>query len=197
MAAQPVHRDGVPYRDARNREQYGRQLDGARDRAAYRGDDAQRAKARQNALSSLDRHGIERPATSNVQARERMREAQTERNNNPRLAERRQDAPRANQGTAANQRRQNEGQASQAAQRQNTGRARNAFDGVRSPSRSSAQANRGRTSQAFAQRAAAPRASGHQISAQRRRRASTGRRPSMSAHLGAPAGCRQPGWPAW
>ena len=40
-----VHRDGVPYRDARSREQYGRQLDGARQRAAYRGDDAQRAEA--------------------------------------------------------------------------------------------------------------------------------------------------------
>ncbi|MFF7110186.1 DUF3300 domain-containing protein [Pseudomonas sichuanensis] len=162
----PVHRDGVPYRDARNREQYGRQLDGARDRAAYRGDDAQRARARQNALSSMDRHGIERPASNNVQARERMREAQTERNNNPRLAERRQDVPRANQGGQLNQRRQNEGQArQQVAQRQNTGRARNnAFDGVRSPSSSSAQASRGRTSQAFAQRGSAPRASGQQVS---------------------------------
>ncbi|HYQ51975.1 MAG TPA: DUF3300 domain-containing protein, partial [Pseudomonas sp.] len=32
-----VHRDGVPYRDNRSRQQYGRQLDGASQRAAFRG----------------------------------------------------------------------------------------------------------------------------------------------------------------
>jgi hypothetical protein len=45
------------------------------------------------------------------------------------------------------------------------GQARNnAFDGVRSPSRTNLQANRGRTSQSFAQRPNASRAAGHQIS---------------------------------
>lgn len=158
----PVHRDGVPYRDARNREQYGRQLDGARDRAAYRGDDAERARERQNALNSLDRHGIERPATSNVQARDRVREAQAQRNDG-RLAERRQEAPRTH---PVAQQRQGQGQArQQLAQRQGAGAARNnAFDGVRSPSRSSLQADRGRTSQAFAQRGGGQRAAGQQIS---------------------------------
>ncbi|WP_194790903.1 DUF3300 domain-containing protein [Pseudomonas sp. UFMG81] len=161
----PVHRDGVPYRDARNREQFGRQLAGAPQRVAYRGDDAQRAQARQNALNSMDRHGIERPAANNVQARERVREAQSERGA-PGLAQHRQEAPRGNQGGQLNQRRQGEGQArQQLAQRQSAGHARNnAFDGVRSPSRSSAQANRGRTSQAFAQRGNSPRAMGQQVS---------------------------------
>ena len=72
-----AHRDGVPYRDNRSREQYGRQLDGANQREAYRGDNAQRAQARENARSSMDRAGIERPATSNREARDRAREAQS------------------------------------------------------------------------------------------------------------------------
>ena len=72
----PVHRNGVPYRDTRSREQYGRQLDGANQREAYRGDNAQRAQARDRARSSMDKHGIERPATSNLEARDRAREAQ-------------------------------------------------------------------------------------------------------------------------
>mgnify|MGYP006192436729 CR=1 FL=1 len=68
-----AHRNGVPYRDNRSREQYGRQLGGASQRQAYRGDNAQRAQARENARSSMDRHGIERPATSNLEARDRAR----------------------------------------------------------------------------------------------------------------------------
>lgn len=70
-----ANRDGVPYRDSRSRQQYGRQLDGATQRTAFRGDDAQRAQARDKARASMDRAGIERPATSNRQAREQMREA--------------------------------------------------------------------------------------------------------------------------
>ncbi|WP_236193664.1 DUF3300 domain-containing protein [Pseudomonas faucium] len=190
-----VHRDGVPYRDSRSREQFGRQLDGASQRAAFRGDDAQRAEARDRARgsmdragierpananqdardrarASLDRAGIERPATSNLEARDRAREARAEQ---PRVADRRQD-PRPsrdnlqarNQNPQLNQRRQGEGQARQQRDiRPNNaaGRARNnAFDGVRSPSRTSAQANRGRVSQQLAQRPNNARASGHTIS---------------------------------
>ncbi|WP_096512086.1 DUF3300 domain-containing protein [Pseudomonas izuensis] len=73
-----VHRDGVPYRDNRSREQYGRQLNGANQREAFRGDNAQRAQARENARSSMDRAGIERPATSNRQARDQARKAQSD-----------------------------------------------------------------------------------------------------------------------
>ncbi|AYG44846.1 DUF3300 domain-containing protein [Pseudomonas sp. Leaf58] len=175
-----ANRDGVPYRDARSRQQYGRQLDGATQRTAFRGDDAQRAQARDKARASMDRAGIERPASSNRQARQQMREAQAgnsagnrmqPRNDNPRAADRgqqtRDSQPRPQQ-TPANQRRQSEGQARQTAQNRpsnSAGRARNnAFDGVRSPSRTSAQASRGRTSQSFAQRPSTSRAAGHQIS---------------------------------
>jgi hypothetical protein len=69
----PVHRNGVPYRDSASRAQYGRQLNGANQCEAYRGDNAQRAQARENARTSMDRHGIERPATSNREARDQTR----------------------------------------------------------------------------------------------------------------------------
>jgi hypothetical protein len=179
-----IHRDGVPYRDSRSRQQYGRQLDGANQRQAFRGDNAQRAQARENARSSMDRHGIERPATSNRQARDQTRRAQSE----PSVGNRMQagaDRPKASdrgQGTGRNirenqqprqqtaqtaQRRQ-ESQARQGTQKRPTasaGSARNnAFAGARSPSRSNAQALRGRTSQASATRPSAARSAGHQIS---------------------------------
>jgi hypothetical protein len=110
-----AHRNGVPYRDNRSREQYGRQLDGANQRQAYRGDNAQRAQAREKARSSMDRHGIERPATSNLEARNRAREAERTSAGNrmqggadrPNLSDRASDRPRAadrSQATARNTR---------------------------------------------------------------------------------------------
>ena len=158
-----ANREGVPYRDARSRQQYGRQLDGATQRTAFRGDDAQRAQARDKARASMDRAGMERPATDNRQARQQMREAQAgnsvgnrmqSRGDNARATDRRQET-RNTQGR----------QVAQNRPANSAGRARNnAFDGVRSPSRTNLQANRGRTSQSFAQRPNASRAAGHQIS---------------------------------
>lgn len=163
-----VHRDGVPYRDSRSREQFGRQLDGAAQRTAFRGDDAQRAQAREKARASMDRHGIERPATSNREARDRVREVQA--GNSPgNRVQARQDAPRAHDRRQELRNTRDAGQArpgeGRALQQRSAGRARNnAFEGVRSPSRSTLQATRGRTSQSFAQRPNASRAAGHQIS---------------------------------
>lgn len=182
-----ANRDGVPYRDSRSRQQYGRQLDGATQRTAFRGDDDQRAQARDKARASMDRAGIERPATSNRQAREQMREVKAgnpdgnrmpSRDDGARATDRRQETRnvqgRQQNGNLANQRRQGDGQA-QSRPANTAGRARNnAFDGVRSPSRTSVQANRGRTSQSFAQRPGASRAAGHPIS-----------RPSAPARRGA------------
>ncbi len=149
----PAHRDGVPYRDNRSREQYGRQLDGASQRAAFRGDDAQRAQARQKALNSMDRAGIQRPATSNRQAQERARAAQD-----------RLDRPRTN--PPDNPRRQ--GQARHDVQQRpgaGANRARNnAFEGVRSPARTTQQIDRGRSSQSFSQRPNPSRSIGQPIS---------------------------------
>ncbi|WP_449433676.1 DUF3300 domain-containing protein [Pseudomonas putida] len=152
-----ANREGVPYRDARSRQQYGRQLDGATQRTAFRGDDAQRAEARNKARASMDRAGIERPATSNREARERARQAQAGANN-PRPAERRQGAANARDNPQARQIAQNRPSTRAGSARNN------AFDGVRSASRTDAQASRGRTSQSFAQRPNTARAAGHQIS---------------------------------
>jgi hypothetical protein len=188
-----AHRNGVPYRDSRSREQYGRQLDGASQRQAYRGDNAQRAQARDNARNSMDRHGIERPATSNLEARDRAREAQRASSGNrlqagadrpnaadrPRAADRSQGTARntrenqqpRNQANQAQQRAQGNPQARQTVQNRqaapasNRGSARNnAFAGARSPSQANLQANRGRASQASFQRPNTSRAAGHQIS---------------------------------
>ncbi|MGL6245932.1 DUF3300 domain-containing protein [Pseudomonas sp.] len=178
-----VHRDGVPYRDNRSREQYGRQLDGANQRDAFRGDTAQRAQAREKARSSMDRHGIERPATTNRQARDQARKAQSAPSVENRMqagADRARASDRS-QGTGRNVRenqqpRQQGAQTGQRRQelsqtRQGTrpaaspGSARNnAFAGARTPSQSNAQALRGRASQASAMRPSAARSAGHQIS---------------------------------
>ncbi|RON22584.1 DUF3300 domain-containing protein [Pseudomonas lini] len=180
-----VHRDGVPYRDSKSREQYGRQLDGANKREAYRGEDAQRAQAREKARGSMDKHGIERPATSNREARDRARAAQsgTSASNRMQAGTDRPKSSDRSQGTArntresqqprkqtaqVNQRGQGDSQGRQAAQNRpsaSTGSARNnAFAGVRSPSQANAQASRGRASQASAQRPSASRSAGHQVS---------------------------------
>jgi len=71
----PVHRNGVPYRDHNSREQFGRQLDGAAGREAFRGDDPARAQARDRARNSMERSGIGAPARDNQQARERAHAA--------------------------------------------------------------------------------------------------------------------------
>lgn len=189
----PVHRNGVPYRDTRSREQYGRQLDGANQREAYRGDNPQRAQARDRARSSMDKHGIERPATSNLEARDRAREAQVRDSGNrlqagadrPKAADRSRatDRPQAadrSQGTARNtqdnqqprkQTAQGNAQARQTMQNRpaatpsSRGSARdNAFAGARSPSQANLQASRGRASQASVQRPSASRSAGQQIS---------------------------------
>lgn len=177
-----VHRDGVPYRDSRSREQYGRQLNGANQREAYRGDNAQRAQAREKARGSMDKYGMERPATSNREARDRANAAQPGASDNNRLQagnDRLKSSDRG-QGTARNtresqpprnatqERGQGELQARQAAQKRpsaSTGSARNnVFAGARSPSQADAQASRGRTSQVSAQRPSASRSAGNPIS---------------------------------
>lgn len=69
-------RGGVPYRDARSREQFGQQrLPGAEERQAFRGNDAAHQANRERARQEMERRGFEAPAASNRQAQERAREA--------------------------------------------------------------------------------------------------------------------------
>jgi hypothetical protein len=183
-----AHREGVPYRDSRSREQYGRQLSGASQREAYRGDNAQRAQAREKARGSMDKAGIERPATSNREARDQARRAQSGNTASNRL-QAGNDRPKASntsKGTARNTResQQPRKQTAQTSQRGQGGQGakqarqsaperpsaskgsarNNAFAGARSPSQTNAQASRGRASQASANRPSASRSAGRQVS---------------------------------
>lgn len=85
-----INRDGVPYRDNANREQYNRRLEGSAQRDAYRGHDTARVAERERARQSLQQRGIDSPATSNQQARERAQSATRELDRDPQARERAQ-----------------------------------------------------------------------------------------------------------
>lgn len=74
------NRRGVPYRDAKSREQYGKSIGGATERASYRGHDPARDSQRQRAQASLQERGMDPAAQreqlrSDPQARERAQNA--------------------------------------------------------------------------------------------------------------------------
>src|SRR5690606_6437748 len=123
-----------------------------------RGDNAQRAQAREKARNSMDKFGIERPATSNRQARDQARMAQSEGSignrmqpgrDSPRTSDRSQGQNRSarenpqprREPAQTSQRRQEVSPNRQGAQQRGAARD-NAFAGVRSPSQSNAQALR-------------------------------------------------------
>lgn len=70
-----ANRDGTPYRDNASRQQHGKQLGDAGSRNSFRGDDAQRSQARNQARQSMEGRGMDSPARSNAQARDRARQA--------------------------------------------------------------------------------------------------------------------------
>ncbi|MWV13031.1 DUF3300 domain-containing protein [Pseudomonas sp. R-28-1W-6] len=187
-----INRDGVPYRDSANREQYSRRLEGSAQRDAYRGRDTARVAERERARQSLEQRGIDSPAISNQQARERAQSATRELDRDPQARERaqagardisrdpareraqaatrdaqtRERAQASTRDAQARQRAQSNPQARQQV-RQQSSRARgsrdNAFAGARSPSQSRAQVSRGQTSRATASRPQTARASGQTV----------------------------------
>ena len=70
-----INRDGVPYRDQANRDLNNRRLDGADNRAEFRGEDADRARSREQARQSMEKRGVDTPARSNQEARDRAQSA--------------------------------------------------------------------------------------------------------------------------
>jgi len=68
-----LNRDGVPYRDNYNREMNGNRLAGAENRDAFRGDNAERTRSREQARSSMQDRGLN-PARDNAQARASSRD---------------------------------------------------------------------------------------------------------------------------
>jgi len=129
-----VNRRGVPYRDAKSRERYGKQLAGKENREAYRGRDPQRNASREKAQAALEGRGID-PA----QSREKLR-------SDPQTRERAQVAAKGVDRDQARARaqtidRDRSRQPSHARSRDN------AFRGASNPERSRQSINRGNASQ--------------------------------------------------
>jgi hypothetical protein len=129
-----ANRDGVPYRDNKSREQFGRQREGASQRDDYRGRDPGRDASRDRARQSMTDRGFDAPAASNREARDRA-------------------------GQASRQMDRGQGSFNNAQARQgsrdsyNRGNARNdAFTGSRNPGQSRSSYNRGRSSYGASQR---------------------------------------------
>lgn len=150
----PVNRQGVPYRDRANQERYGRRLEGGEQRAALRGQDSARAADRERARQSLAQRGIEAPATSNRQARERAQTANRD------LSQRANSRQREQSGAAVRQRSADNPKARQQARERYAsaqGPRNNAFADARSPTQSRANFERGQASRANASRPQAER----------------------------------------
>ncbi|MGY3264410.1 DUF3300 domain-containing protein [Lysobacter sp. HA35] len=74
-----ANRDGVPYRDQYDRQNNSQRLDGADRRAEYRGEDAQRTQSREQARASMEKRGVDSPARTNQEARNRAQAATNDR----------------------------------------------------------------------------------------------------------------------
>jgi hypothetical protein len=89
-----VNRDGVPYRDQSSREKFNQRLPGSEQRDAFRGRDTVQTADRERARQSLQERGIETPATSNREARDRAQAATRELDRDPQARERLQGSTR-------------------------------------------------------------------------------------------------------
>ncbi|MFW0759277.1 DUF3300 domain-containing protein [Pseudomonas sp. H11T01] len=168
----PINRDGVPYRDRAHREQSGRRLAGSEQRDAFRGRDPVRASQRERASQSLAQRGIESPATSNRQARERAQTASRDQRKEPQVRERER-APASAQtrqntqaGAQKPQREPDNSKVRQQARQQQAstqGPRNNAFSGASNPSQSRTQASRGQASHVAASRPSAARGGGQAV----------------------------------
>lgn len=158
-----ANRDGVPYRDRASREQFGRQKDGAGQRDNFRGHDPARAADRERARQSMSQRGIDAPAASNREARDRAGQAS-------RQMDRQQaggrDATAARQGAQNRASSQGNAQARQGTRQQyqgNRGGQSNAFAGAGNPHQTRASANRGHGSYSASQRPSSARGGGRQM----------------------------------
>lgn len=149
-----ANRDGVPYRDQRSRDQFGKGREGAAQRDSYRGRDPSRDASRDRARQSMSSRGFDTPATSNREARDRAGQAS-------RQMDRGQMSDRGsmnNNQARSNARQQNAGSRNQA-------RNSNAFAGSRgSASQSRQSSSRGRSSYSSSRSSAGRSSAGRQMS---------------------------------
>lgn len=135
-----ANRDGVPYRDQRSRDQFGRQSANAGQRDSYRGRDPARNAQRDRARDSMSRQGFETPARTNQQARDRASTAS------------RQMGQGGSQGRMSDfDRGLQQRDASRQANRQGA-QHNNAFSGASNPGQSRASSSRGSSSFGASQR---------------------------------------------
>ena len=73
-----LNRDGVPYRDRASRDQFANRLPADANRDRFRGDDAKRTQDRERARASMAQRGVDAPARTNREARDRAAGAQRE-----------------------------------------------------------------------------------------------------------------------
>jgi hypothetical protein len=154
-----ANRDGVPYRDNASRERYGRQDQGAANRDAYRGRDNSQARTaeRDRARQSMERSGIQAPASSNQEARQRA--GQASRDMGPEQRARAQGSAGQRPATSNTRAQQDARQRASAGTRQGAGQG-NAFSGANNPSHSRAASNRGHSSFSASQRPSGARGGG-------------------------------------
>jgi len=146
-----ANRDGVPYRDRASREQFGRQLDGAANRDSYRGRDGERTAERDRARQSLQSRGVEAPATSNREARDRAGSSQRQMSQHPGGGR-----PPGSLGQ--------DGAGQMARDHNRAGQNNNAFSGARNPAQSRGDASRGQRSLQSSHRPASARPQGRPMS---------------------------------
>jgi hypothetical protein len=125
------NRKGVPYRDARSRQQYDRQVPGAEKRADYRGKDADRDASRDKAQAAMKDRGVD-PAKGRDQLK-----------SDPQVRDRAQSATQSRERAVAQD--ADRSQAKQAAQNRATGRD-NALAGAAKPEAARQQMDRGAAS---------------------------------------------------
>ncbi|WP_275627201.1 DUF3300 domain-containing protein [Pseudomonas sp. 273] len=146
----PSYRQGVPYRGQAAQQRYDRRLAGADQRAALRGQDP-RAAERDRARQSLAKHGVEAPATSNRQARERAQSASREMRQEPglrqdnKLRQREQASSRPRERAPDNLKSQRQARERFAGSQ---GPRNNAFADARNPRQARASSERGQLSRA-------------------------------------------------
>jgi len=161
-----ANRDGVPYRDQRNRDANSRQRDGVSNRDSFRGDNGNRAQSRDQARNSLNERGMS-PATSNREARNSASAATRESGG--------RDGSLGSERASSGNRQSNTGMGSTSRERaasndrarqsarsdygSNRSASNNAFDGARSPSQSPQQYSRGQSSPSSAHAPASSRPS--------------------------------------
>ncbi|MFC5579038.1 DUF3300 domain-containing protein [Lysobacter niabensis] len=162
-----ANRDGVPYRDQRSRDQFGKGREGAAQRDSYRGRDPSRDASRDRARQSMSSRGFDTPATSNREARDRAGQASRQMDR----------GQVSNRGSASNNMQSRSNARQQYSGSRDQARNSNAFAGSRgSASQTRQSSSRGHSSYSSSRSSAGRSSAGRQMSRPARGGGGGGRR---------------------